>query len=54
MLASRVSGPVMRFSQLWQDFQQAKISIDRLGDILNSPQEPTIKAGSVTLAAYQG
>ena len=31
--------PVLRLSQLWQDFQQVQISIDRLGDILNHPME---------------
>jgi len=40
MLAGRVSGPVLRIVQLWQDFQQASISIRKLGDILNTPGEP--------------
>ncbi len=39
MLAGRVSGPVLKLVQLWQDFQQAGISIARLGDILNTPAE---------------
>ena len=40
MLASRVSAPVLRLAQLWQDFHQARLSIDRLGDILNTMPEP--------------
>ncbi len=40
MFAQRVSGPVIRMAQLWQDFQQVRISIERLGDILNAPPEP--------------
>lgn len=40
MFAQRVSGPVIRMAQLWQDFQQVRISIERLGDVLNSPVEP--------------
>jgi subfamily B ATP-binding cassette protein HlyB/CyaB len=40
MLAGYVSAPVLRLTQLWQDFQQARISVDRLGDILNTPPEP--------------
>jgi len=40
MIAARISGPILRFVQLWQDFQQAGISLNRLGDILNSPEEP--------------
>jgi subfamily B ATP-binding cassette protein HlyB/CyaB len=39
MLASRVSTPVMRLAQLWTDFQQTGISIQRLGDILNARTE---------------
>ena len=40
MFAQRVSGPVIRMAQLWQDFQQVKIAIERLGDVLNQPTEP--------------
>ncbi|QQV78077.1 type I secretion system permease/ATPase [Sphingomonas aliaeris] len=40
MFAQRVSGPVIRMAQLWQDFQQVRISVERLGDILNHPAEP--------------
>jgi subfamily B ATP-binding cassette protein HlyB/CyaB len=49
MLASRVASPVLRLSQLWQDFHQVRISIDRLGDILNTPQE----AGETSRPALQ-
>ncbi|WP_034159150.1 type I secretion system permease/ATPase [Sphingomonas sp. ERG5] len=40
MFAQRVSGPVIRMAQLWQDFQQVRLSIERLGDVLNAPAEP--------------
>lgn len=39
MLASQVSTPVLRLAQVWQDFHQVRISIERLGDILNTPVE---------------
>jgi subfamily B ATP-binding cassette protein HlyB/CyaB len=39
MLSQRVSAPVLRLAQLWQDFQQIGISMSRLGDILNSRTE---------------
>ena len=39
MLASRVAQPIMRIAQLWTDFQQTGISMQRLGDILNAPTE---------------
>ena len=53
MFAQRVSGPVIRMAQLWQDFQQVRIAIERLGDVLNQPVEPG--AGSRTaLPAIKG
>ena len=41
MLAGRVSAPVLRLAQIWQDFHQARLSVARLGDILNTTAEPT-------------
>ena len=35
----QISGPVLRLAQLWQDFQQFRLSIERLGDIINTPTE---------------
>ena len=40
MIASQAVQPILRLSQIWQDFQQVQISIERLGDILNAPPEP--------------
>jgi subfamily B ATP-binding cassette protein HlyB/CyaB len=53
MFAQRVSSPVIRMAQLWQDFQQVRLSIDRLGDVLNSPPE-RVSASRVTLPAIKG
>ena len=39
MIASQAIQPILRLSQLWQDFQQVQISIERLGDILNATPE---------------
>ena len=39
MLSAHVTGPIVRLAQLWNDFQQFRISIERLGDILNTPTE---------------
>lgn len=54
MLAGRVSGPVLKLVQLWQDFQQAGISVKRLGDILNTPQEPGFNPNRSRLPQLQG
>jgi ATP-binding cassette, subfamily B, bacterial HlyB/CyaB len=40
MIAAQVVQPILRLSQLWQDFQQVQVSVSRLGDILNVPPEP--------------
>ncbi len=53
MIAGQVVQPILRLSQLWQDFQQVKISIDRLGDILNSPVE-RMPASLITLPVPKG
>ena len=39
MMSQRVASPVLRLAQLWQDFQQIGISMQRLGDILNARTE---------------
>jgi len=40
MFAGRVSQPMLRIVGLWQQFQQANMSVQRLGDIMNAPTEP--------------
>lgn len=54
MLAGRVSGPVLKLVQLWQEFQQAGISIARLGDILNTPREQGFNPNRSRLPSLQG
>lgn len=39
MLSGQVTAPIIRLAQLWQDFQQVGISVERLGDILNARTE---------------
>ena len=40
MFAGRLSQPMLRIVGLWQQFQQANLSVQRLGDIMNAPAEP--------------
>ncbi|MEK6551397.1 MAG: type I secretion system permease/ATPase [Pseudomonadota bacterium] len=54
MLAGRVSGPLLRVVQLWQEFQQAGISVQRLGDLLNAPTEPSYQPNRSTLPSLAG
>ncbi|MGI9424653.1 MAG: type I secretion system permease/ATPase, partial [Hyphomicrobiaceae bacterium] len=54
MLAAQVSQPILRLAQLWQDFQQFRISIDRLGDILNTRPEASVTAAAMNLPPIAG
>jgi subfamily B ATP-binding cassette protein HlyB/CyaB len=54
MLAGQISGPVLRLAQLWQDFQQFRLSIDRLGDIINTPTERSVASAKQNLPQIQG
>jgi subfamily B ATP-binding cassette protein HlyB/CyaB len=54
MLAGRVAQPVLRLAQLWQDFHQARVSIARLGDILNTTPEPAFNASRAALPPIRG
>jgi subfamily B ATP-binding cassette protein HlyB/CyaB len=54
ILAGRVSAPVLRLAQIWQDFHQARLSIERLGDILNTPAESTFSTGRTALPGIRG
>jgi ATP-binding cassette, subfamily B, bacterial HlyB/CyaB len=40
MISQQAIQPILRLSQIWQDFQQVQISVERLGDILNQLPEP--------------
>jgi subfamily B ATP-binding cassette protein HlyB/CyaB len=53
MISSQAVQPILRLSQLWQDFQQTQVSVARMGDILNSPPEPT-PAALLTLPPLRG
>jgi subfamily B ATP-binding cassette protein HlyB/CyaB len=40
MFAGRVAQPMLRMVGLWQQFQQARLSMARLGDLMDAPTEP--------------
>jgi subfamily B ATP-binding cassette protein HlyB/CyaB len=54
ILGGRVSAPVLRLAQIWQDFHQARLSVARLGDILNTTPEPTFNPSRAALPAIRG
>ena len=53
MISGQLAAPVLRIAQLWQDFQQVRLSVDRVGDILNTTPEPG-QAGQANLPAIRG
>jgi subfamily B ATP-binding cassette protein HlyB/CyaB len=54
LISGRISAPVLRLAQTWQDFHQARLSIARLGDILNTEPEPVYRPGKMALATIRG
>jgi subfamily B ATP-binding cassette protein HlyB/CyaB len=54
IMTGRVSAPVLRLAAIWQDFHQARLSILRLGDILNTPAEPTYSPARSALPTIRG
>ena len=54
MLAGQVIAPIMRLVNTWQYFQQTRVSVDRLGDILKEPVEPPFNPNRTTLPEILG
>jgi subfamily B ATP-binding cassette protein HlyB/CyaB len=54
MLAGRVSQPIMRLAQLWQELQQTGVAVARLGDILNTRPESDQGASRTQLPPIAG
>jgi subfamily B ATP-binding cassette protein HlyB/CyaB len=54
ILAGRVTAPILRLAQIWQDFHQARISVERLGDILNTQAEPSQTSAQGGLPPIRG
>jgi ATP-binding cassette, subfamily B, bacterial HlyB/CyaB len=55
IIASYTTSPLLRLVQLWQNFQETALSLERLGDILDHPQEVTEEdRTNIPLPAIQG
>ena len=53
MLAGHVTQPILRLAQIWQDFQHTLIALQRVGDILDEPQENNAE-GLASVPTLQG
>lgn len=54
MLTGQVTSPMLRIVNLWQEFQQVGVSMQRLGDVLNTTPEPTYNPSRMTLPKLAG
>jgi subfamily B ATP-binding cassette protein HlyB/CyaB len=54
MLAGRVNAPILKLASLWQEFTQMKVSVKRLGDIMDAPAEPAFRPGRATPPDVEG
>lgn len=54
MLSARVNAPILRLANLWQEFQQMRVSMQRLADILDTTAEPVFKPGRSSLPDLKG
>ncbi len=54
MLSGQVSGPILRIVNLWQEFQQTAVSLERLGDVFNAQPEPHSDMQKMRLPTIRG
>jgi ATP-binding cassette, subfamily B, bacterial HlyB/CyaB len=55
IIAGYTTSPLLRLIQLWQNFQETALSLERLADILDSPQEVEISGrNNIPMPAIQG
>ncbi|WP_414526562.1 peptidase domain-containing ABC transporter [Nodularia chucula] len=53
IIAGYTTSPLLRLVQLWQNFQATALSLERLSDILDTPQEESVPQ-DIPLPAIQG
>ncbi|MDJ0600668.1 MAG: peptidase domain-containing ABC transporter, partial [Crocosphaera sp.] len=54
IIASYVTSPILRLTQLWQNFQETALSLERLADIVDTPQEAERDRTNIPMPAIQG
>lgn len=54
MMAGQLIAPIMRLVSQWQYFQQTRVSMERVGDIMNETTEPAFNPNRTTLPNIQG
>jgi ATP-binding cassette, subfamily B, bacterial HlyB/CyaB len=54
IISSYVTSPILRIAQLWQSFQETALSLERLSDIVDTPQEAEEDRNNIPLPAISG
>ncbi|MEM1366497.1 MAG: peptidase domain-containing ABC transporter [Cyanobacteria bacterium P01_H01_bin.15] len=54
IIASYVTSPMLRLAQLWQNFQETALSLERLSDIVDTPQESEHDRGNIPMPLIRG
>jgi ATP-binding cassette subfamily B protein len=54
IISGYVTGPVLRLAKLWQNFQETALSLERLSDIVDTPEEAEQDRYNIPLPPIQG
>ncbi|MEY2983841.1 MAG: hypothetical protein RLZZ568_458 [Cyanobacteriota bacterium] len=54
IIASYVTSPILRLTKLWQNFQETALSLERLADIVDTPQESERDRQNIPMPEIEG
>ncbi|MGD1919787.1 MAG: peptidase domain-containing ABC transporter, partial [Pleurocapsa sp.] len=54
IIAGYVTSPIMRLATLWQNFQETALSLERLADIVDNPEEGEADRNNIPMPAIKG
>lgn len=54
IISGYVTSPILRLAQIWQTFQETGLSLERLSDIVDTPQEAETDRDNIPLPAIVG
>ncbi len=54
IIGGYVTSPVMRLATLWQNFQETALSLERLADIVDNPEEGEADRNNIPMPAIKG
>ena len=54
IITGKVTSPLLRLSQLWQNFQETALSLERLSDIVDTPQEGEEDRDNIPMPLIEG